>query len=573
MSTNNSRQKNYQEENFVIKDKQKKEPIYIMTLELEKGNPEKIEIYPDTNPQKLATYFCKKHNLDYNGLDYLKQKIGNILKQNNKNKSISPINNYTDDAQNKENIRNENIIDINSNKPNKSNIDSYTTSANYNKSKSKINHDKKEKQYTDNKIENKYNSRLKHKINSIENQKVNNIDEENNAYNKNDIYKNIKLIKKYNSFKYKENKSKEEEKQKEIFKYKKQNNNSNIVKNKRNNNSKKIFASKIYKNKTRDNICSRISKEYENNNFTFHPNINENYKTDLTFEERQKFFKYLYIKRKKDLGKFYLNKKKDENGNLFFKPNLISKAFYDKRNNNKDNIKEDIFQKNYLIYKKYDLNRENLIKKYEDNSHQNIQIMTTKKINEKIFKENKQRAFNNLFNDLDSDQDGIISGINININKIPKKIINIIEPLLIELKEENQTLNKDEFILAMDKLFEDISLIEKNEIINRYKNISKRYKSLNLKTNNTGRSHIDKNRTQNYFYSNYNTNTNKLSNKYYNKVMKFFNELSSSTKNKNKNENILKKDKEIIRGNINMNNDYNSNISNCTFNNYIKSLN
>ena len=56
--------------------------------------------------------------MDYNGLDYLKQKIGNILKQNNKNKSISPINNYTDDAQNKENIRNENIIDINSNKPN-----------------------------------------------------------------------------------------------------------------------------------------------------------------------------------------------------------------------------------------------------------------------------------------------------------------------------------------------------------------------------------------------------------------------------------------------------------------------
>ena len=572
MSSNNSRQKNYQEENLVIKDKQKKEPIYIMTLELEKGNPEKIEIYPDTNPQKLATYFCKKHNLDYNGLDYLKQKIGNILKQNNKNKSISPINNYTDDAQNKENIRNENIIDINSNKPNKSNIDSYTISTrNYNKSKSKISHDKKEKQYTDNKIENKYNSRLKHKINSIENKKVNSIDEDNNAYYKNDIYKNIKLIKKYNSFKQKEIKQKEEEKQKEIFKYKKQINNSNIIKNKRNNNSKKIFASKIYKNKTRDNICSRISKEYENNNFTFHPNINDNYKTDLTFSERQKFFKDLYIKRKKDLGKFYLNKRKDENGNLFFKPNLISKAFYDKRNNNKDNIKEDIFQKNYLIYKKYDLNRENLIKKYEDNSHQNIQIMTTKKINEKIFKENKQRAFNNLFNDLDSDQDGIISGINISINKIPKKIINIIEPLLIELKEENQTLNKDEFILAMDKLFEDISLIEKNEIINRYKNISKRNKSLDLKTNNTGRNHIDKNRTQNYFYINYNTNTNKLSNKYYNKVMKFFNELPSSTKNKNKI--ILKKDKEIIRGNINMNNDFNSNISNCTFNNYIKSLN
>ena len=573
MSSNNNRQKNYQEKNFVIKDKEKKEPIYIMTLELEKGNPEKIEIYPDTNPQKLATYFCKKHNLDYNGLDYLKQKIGNLLKQNNnKNKPISPLNNYINNIQNKENMRNENGIEINTN-TNKSNIDSYTTSTRYyNKSKSKISHDNKENHYTDNKTENKYNSRLKHKINQIENKSLNNFDEDNNAKYKNKIYKSINPIKKYKSFKHKENKSKEEEeKQKEIYTIKRQINNNNLIKNKRNNNSKKILASKSYKNKTRDNICSRISKDYENKNFTFHPNINENYKTDLTFAERQSFYKELYIKRKKDLGKFYLNKKKDENGNLFFKPNLISKDFYEKKNKTKDSIKEDIFQKNYLIYKKYDLNRENLIKKYEDNFHPNNQMVTTKKINEKIFKENKQRAFNNLFNALDSDQDGIISGMNVNTNKIPKKIIKIIEPLLIELKEENQNLNKNEFILAMDKLFEDISLIEKNEIINRYKNISKRNKSLDLRTNNTYRNNSDKNRTQNYFYINNNTNTNILSNKYYNKMMKFFNDLSNTDKNKN--ENILKKNKEIIKRGININNNFNSNISNCTFNNYIKSLN
>ena len=198
-------------------------------------------------------------------------------------------------------------------------------------------------------------------------------------------------------------------------------------------------------------------------------------------------------------------------------------------------------------------------------------MITTKKINEKIFKENKQRAFNNLFNALDSDQDGIISGMNVNTNKISKKIIKIIEPLLIELKEENQNLNKNEFILAMDKLFEDISLIEKNEIINRYMNISKRKKSLDLRNNNTYRNNNYQNRTQNYFYVNNNTNTNILSNKYYNKMMKFFNDLSST--NKNKNENILKKNKEIFRRSINISNNFNSNISNCTFNNYIKSLN
>ena len=124
MSLNKINQKKYNEENFVIKEKPKREPIYIMKLELEKGNPEKIEIYADSNPQKLATYFYKKYNLDYNGFDYLKQKIGNLLKQHKPK-------NYNDDIQNKENIKNDNFNN------NKSNIDSYfsTSKKCYNKKK------------------------------------------------------------------------------------------------------------------------------------------------------------------------------------------------------------------------------------------------------------------------------------------------------------------------------------------------------------------------------------------------------------------------------------------------------
>ena len=61
----------------------KKEPIYIMTLELEKGKPEKLKIYSDSDPLQIASNFCKEHNLDYNGLDYLRQKIETLLTQNN----------------------------------------------------------------------------------------------------------------------------------------------------------------------------------------------------------------------------------------------------------------------------------------------------------------------------------------------------------------------------------------------------------------------------------------------------------------------------------------------------------
>ena len=60
-----------------------KDPIYIMTLELEKGKPEKIKIYPDSDPMQIASNFCKEHNLDYNGLDYLRNKIESLLNQNN----------------------------------------------------------------------------------------------------------------------------------------------------------------------------------------------------------------------------------------------------------------------------------------------------------------------------------------------------------------------------------------------------------------------------------------------------------------------------------------------------------
>ena len=286
--------KNYQEENFVIKNIPKHEPIYIMTLELEKGNPEKIEIYPDSNPEYLATYFCKKHNLDYNGLDYLKQKIRNVLKLNIKENKTSN-NNYNNDIQNKENIVNN------------------STKRNNNKSKPRINNNIKEKQYKNIKTENKYNNRIKKKIKLIEN--INKINNKKNTISNNNNKNNIK---KYNSFKDKEDKKNE----KELFDTKPEikKSPSKSIKNKRNNKFQKIYNSKIYDNKTKDNICSKILNIYENK-FSFHPTINQNYKTDLTFAERQTFYKNLYIKRKKELNKFYSNKKKDVNGQLFFKPN------------------------------------------------------------------------------------------------------------------------------------------------------------------------------------------------------------------------------------------------------------
>ena len=176
---------------------EKKDPIYIMTLELEKGKPEELKIYSDSDPIQLASYFCKKHNLDYNGLDYLKEKIQTLLNQNNINlissekEEITNNNNKISDKVN--NLNNQNKMnaynDLKSPKQNKKKINILNNKKiRRNKSSSKKqshkckarienneNSDKifnklyKEIKYKDIKNENRYNNELNNKIKEISN--------------------------------------------------------------------------------------------------------------------------------------------------------------------------------------------------------------------------------------------------------------------------------------------------------------------------------------------------------------------------------------------------------------------
>ena len=170
-----------------------------------------------------------------------------------------------------------------------------------------------------------------------------------------------------------------------------------------------------------------------------------------------------------------------------------------KSNNNsrinqiENNDKIDVFNKNYLYYKKYNSNKENLYNKYYC-SYTNEPYIYSKIESDKLINEANRKAFSNLFNELDSDQDNLINSLNINLNNIPDNVLKIIEPLLIELKEDNHTLNQDEFIKAMTKLFENISSTDRRQIINEY---HKRRQN-NINGNN-----------KNNFINNYNKNINK----------------------------------------------------------------
>ena len=173
----------------------------------------------------------------------------------------------------------------------------------------------------------------------------------------------------------------------------------------------------------------------------------------------------------------------------------------------------DVFNKNYLYYKKYNSNKEKLYNKYYYN-YTNEPYIYSKTQSDKLLNEANNKAFSNLFNELDSDQDNLITSLNINLNNIPNNILKIIEPLLIELKEDNQTLNQDEFIKAMTKLFENISSTERRQLVNEYNN--RKQKNINDKNKIRKNNSLIKNERKNYI-TNYisNINNNRINTRNY----------------------------------------------------------
>ena len=63
-------------------EKTNKDAPIIMTLDIESGKTDKILIFFDSNPDKIAYDFCKKHNLNFESLEFLKQEIQKQIDEN-----------------------------------------------------------------------------------------------------------------------------------------------------------------------------------------------------------------------------------------------------------------------------------------------------------------------------------------------------------------------------------------------------------------------------------------------------------------------------------------------------------
>ena len=362
-----------------------------------------------------------------------------------------------------------------------------------------------------------------------------------------------------------------------------------------------------YKRQLSKSKLERLEKEY-NQKYPFKPSINDNYKTDLSFKERQQFFSNLYKQRHQELCNLLNNNKEDENGKPMFRPTLVSKQLntFNKGNNNNYNL--DVYTRNYTIAKQEEDKRDTLYNKYYRNKKENaIPIENSKRKNKRIMDKIHKSVFDTIFRELDSDQDGLISPIHINTERLPNQIATIIEPLINELKDDNQTLSNEDFIHAMNSLYNDLTIVDKHTLINTYRNTrkqtagaSKNKNEENKGNNNTSKLEQNKkNRNKNNSFSVFDSkrkidiNTERLANNHDKRMEQMFDNYMKTYNNKDYNQIFFDNNNihTIQNPNLNkseyFNNQKNNNnntsvrdnnsefssICNFTFDNYIRNLN
>jgi hypothetical protein len=88
-----------------------------------------------------------------------------------------------------------------------------------------------------------------------------------------------------------------------------------------------------------------------------------------------------------------------------------------------------------------------------------------KKSSEIMLDKMKNKRFSNLFEVLDSNGDGLISAQKIDISTLRPEVLECLMPLFWEMEEMGQTLDWGEFINALKRLYNTLSVTEKNELL------------------------------------------------------------------------------------------------------------
>ena len=272
----------------------------------------------------------------------------------------------------------------------------------------------------------------------------------------------------------------------------------------------RLYNYRIGYEKNNNKLKEKIFKEY-----SFKPLINENsefYKLNIPFNERLQTY---YNKSKENKIKIKNIYEKEKGYDKSFKPHLNDEEnkillrdrdeFF-KNEIQKNNLNIDPYTKLYLYGKKYKKEKTDLIEKYYQSQNKKPEFY---EINNEIINKKKEKSLKKIFKLLDSDCDNRITSSNICTSRLPKNILNILEPIFNELKEGNESLNEFEFVFVCEKLYHSLPWNLQRELTtfeDFEKKLIKRAKILNENINYTFKPTINK--LKNLFYQKQIRNSN-----------------------------------------------------------------
>jgi hypothetical protein len=207
---------------------------------------------------------------------------------------------------------------------------------------------------------------------------------------------------------------------------------------------------------------NQLSNQYYSS-FNYKPEINQYQSSDkntvlnLPFNERSELYRKKSEERKKLMQQEINSPIDRKTGQNLFVPKLMAKSrerINERMGSTASRHTSNIFNNLYSYAKKYSHNKEDRQMEVTTSIKRSSDSVHTINDSKLMFNKRKDEIFKKIFEILDSDQDNQISSFCIDTKKIPSNIINILNPIIVELNDENETLNLNEFVKACEHLFE-----------------------------------------------------------------------------------------------------------------------
>ena len=447
------------------------EPIFVMTLELDEGNPKQIQIFSDSKPGELAFQFCKDNNLDFESLEQLKIQIENLMKEHIKEEPLYEEKKNQDAEIIKENhcepLELENIEE---NKVLTSNekIERYTPL--YQKNNNlKIQHPNET--YT------KSISISKHLQNPLS-RSITDTHKSSNVKKSSKLFPyEFKIEDNRANIRNNKNTSKVNQSYQSLRARSAANSNhgvsiSRISTMNSQSKSKKSIFDRLFKDSQIKRIAHRRPCHFSNtpskrNSITSYNNTNTSINTISLMNNH-----YDYFSDEEYARSYQLKSSKERKNNFSFRPNIAPLS----------SKKSITLQSTYSLinYRPKIIEKKPLQDKDRYNNYHTIKtnglyrplrdrVVTSSQEESTFLDEIRRESYTNLYIALCGDENEKLSKSNLNIVNVPQNIQNDIQSIIQKIKKVNAIYTKEDFINEMKEIFKSLSFEEKRNIINYYK--------------------------------------------------------------------------------------------------------